>query len=64
MQGAAAGWRMGTVEINGILDMFNYTARWTSDSGALSPDEIADRYTSLLLDGLRAGPLDQETADA
>jgi AcrR family transcriptional regulator len=54
-RGAAAGrWRaVDPVDVRGILGMFNYTARWIHRDGRLSPEQIADRYVDLLLDGLR-----------
>jgi hypothetical protein len=33
--------------------MFNSAARWIRLDGPLGPEEIADRYIGLLLDGLR-----------
>jgi AcrR family transcriptional regulator len=54
-EGAAAGlWReVDDLEVRGILGMFNSAARWMRLDGPLGPEEIADRYIGLLLDGLR-----------
>jgi TetR/AcrR family transcriptional regulator, cholesterol catabolism regulator len=54
-EGAEAGlWRpVEGVEVRGVLGMFNYTARWMRKDGPLTPEQIADRYVDLLLDGLR-----------
>ncbi len=54
-EGSAAGlWRqVDDLEVRGILGMFNSSARWMSLDGPLRPEEIADRYIGLFLDGLR-----------
>jgi AcrR family transcriptional regulator len=56
-QGAAAGlWRqVDDVDVRGILGMFNSAARWLDPHGALTPEEIADRYVDMLLHGLDGG---------
>lgn len=53
--GAQAGlWRhVDGVDVRGVLGMFNYAARWMRADGPMSPEQIADRYVDLLLDGLR-----------
>jgi TetR/AcrR family transcriptional regulator, cholesterol catabolism regulator len=53
--GAAHGhWRpVDSVDIRGILGMFNSAARWLKPDGPLQPEQIADRYIDMLLDGLR-----------
>ena len=60
-EGAEAGlWRpVQGVEVRGVLGMFNYTARWMRKDGPLTPEEIADRYVDLLLDGLRRPAADR-----
>lgn len=58
-EGAAAGsWReVDAIDVRGILGMFNYAARWVRLGGKLTPEQIADRFVDLLLDGLRpTGP--------
>ena len=52
--GAAAGlWReVDGVDIRGILGMLNWSNRWMQPGGALTPEEIADRYVDLIVQGL------------
>jgi TetR/AcrR family transcriptional regulator, cholesterol catabolism regulator len=52
--GAAAGlWReVDGVDIRGILGMLNWSNRWMQPGGALTPEEIADRYVDLIVHGL------------
>lgn len=54
-QGALAGaWRpVTTVELYGVLGIFNSTARWIDPAGPDTPEAVADRYVDLLLTGLR-----------
>lgn len=54
-QGAVAGrWRPVTsVELYGVLGMFNSTARWIDPAGPDAPEAVADRYVDLLMTGLR-----------
>ena len=54
-EGARAGaWRqVDGVDVRAVLGMFNYTARWMRPDGPLTPEQIADRFVDLLLDGLR-----------
>jgi hypothetical protein len=56
-RGADAGsWRrLDSVEVRGILGMINSARRWMDPRGPLSPDEIADRYIALVLDGIGIG---------
>jgi len=42
-----------SLERRGILGLFNHTYLWIEATGALSPEEIAERYIDLVLDGLR-----------
>lgn len=44
--------RVDDVELRAILGMLNSTARWVRAGGDLTPEEIADRYLDLLLDGI------------
>lgn len=37
-----------------LLGLVNYTPQWYSPAGRLSPEQIAERYCDMLLDGLRA----------
>ncbi|MHB1469157.1 MAG: TetR/AcrR family transcriptional regulator, partial [Solirubrobacteraceae bacterium] len=37
-----------------VLGFVNHTPQWYSPSGRLRPEEIAERYCDLLLDGIRA----------
>lgn len=52
--GAESGaWRkVESVEIRGILGMFNTVARWVRPEGSLSTNEIADRFIELILHGI------------
>jgi TetR/AcrR family transcriptional regulator, cholesterol catabolism regulator len=52
--GAVAGlWReVDGVDIRGILGMLNSSARWMQPGGVLTPEEIADRYVDLIVQGL------------
>jgi AcrR family transcriptional regulator len=43
------------VAIKGILGMHNYGYLWIRERGRLTPEEIADVFCDLLLDGLRGG---------
>jgi TetR/AcrR family transcriptional regulator, cholesterol catabolism regulator len=40
----------------GVLGMCNWVAQWYRPGGRLGPDEIADRFADLLLDGLYFAP--------
>jgi AcrR family transcriptional regulator len=40
------------VELRAILGMLNSTARWVRAGGDLGPEEVADRYVDLLIDGI------------
>lgn len=42
------------VELWGVLGIFNSARRWLRPDGPLSPEDIADRYVTMLIDGLRA----------
>ncbi len=47
-------WRsVDAIDVRGVLGIFNSAARWIDPDGPLTPEEIADRYVALLLDGLR-----------
>ena len=56
--GAREGlWRpVDDLDVRAVLGMFNYTARWMRPDGPVPPEEIADRYVALILDGLRDRP--------
>lgn len=41
-----------SVIVNGLLSFANFTFLWYRRRGRLSPEEVADRYAELLLDGL------------
>jgi AcrR family transcriptional regulator len=41
-----------SVIVNGLLTFANFTFLWYRPGGRLTPEEIADRYADLLLDGL------------
>lgn len=43
-----------SLDVRAVLGMFNYTARWMRADGPVSPDDIADRYVDLLLNGLKS----------
>jgi AcrR family transcriptional regulator len=42
--------------VKGILGMLNYTYLWIDPHGKVSPEELADSYADLLLNGLRESP--------
>jgi AcrR family transcriptional regulator len=44
------------IVVKGILGMFNYSYLWFDPKGGLTPEEIADRFTRLLLDGIAVAP--------
>lgn len=52
--GADAGvWRkLDAIDVRGILGMLNSAARWMDPGGPLRPEEIADRYVDLVLNGI------------
>lgn len=54
-RGADAGaWRpLDSTDVRGVLGMINSARRWMNPRGPLSPDDIADRYIALVLDGIR-----------
>jgi AcrR family transcriptional regulator len=54
-EGAARGlWRpVDGIDVRGVLGTFNSAARWLRPDGPLSPEQVADRYVDLFLDGLR-----------
>lgn len=43
------------VAVRGILSMLNMTFSWYKPNRKLTPEMVADRYSALLLDGLRGG---------
>jgi AcrR family transcriptional regulator len=45
-----------TLHVKGILGMFNYTYLWIAPNGRLTPEEIAETFIDLLMDGLRPRP--------
>jgi AcrR family transcriptional regulator len=53
---AGAFKRVDGIVVKGILGMFNYSYLWFDPHGSLSPEEIAERFTRLLLDGIAAPP--------
>lgn len=55
-EGAEAGdFRpLDPIVVMGVLGMHNYSYLWLETDGRLSPEEIADRFCDVLLDGLRA----------
>jgi AcrR family transcriptional regulator len=55
-EGADKGaWRaVDAIDVRAILGMFNYAGRWVKVGGRLTPEEIADRFVDLLLDGLKS----------
>ncbi len=59
--GAKAGqWgQVDGIDVRAVLGMFNYTARWMRSDGPLTPEQIADRFVDLLLDGLKGKPAGQ-----
>jgi len=56
VRGAAPGLSEDAVTLSvlALLGMFNYGHVWYRPDGRCSPDEIADRFIGLFLDGLRA----------
>lgn len=63
VDGAAEGyWRpVDAIDVRGILGMFNYVVRWVKLDGELTPEQIADRYVDMLLEGL-AGSASRDRA--
>lgn len=55
-QGVRAGafQPLDPVVVMGVLGMHNYSYLWLQADGRLTPEEIADRFCDVLLDGLRA----------
>lgn len=55
-EGVAAGVfkSLDPVVAMGVLGMHNYSYLWLQADGRLTPEEIADRFCDVLLDGLRA----------
>jgi AcrR family transcriptional regulator len=45
------------LHVKGILGMLNYTYLWISPDGRLTPEEIAETFVDLLMNGLRPRPL-------
>lgn len=43
------------VVVKGILGMLNYAYLWYREGGRLSPEDVADLFSTTLLDGLRRG---------
>ncbi|MGO8958756.1 MAG: TetR family transcriptional regulator [Streptosporangiaceae bacterium] len=41
------------LQVKGILGMLNYTYLWLDPHGSVSPEELADSFVNLLLNGLR-----------
>jgi AcrR family transcriptional regulator len=54
-QGAeVASWREPTpVLLRGVLGLLNSTYLWIESDGPMPPEEVADQYVELILDGLR-----------
>ncbi len=44
--------RVSSLQVKGILGMLNYTYLWIDPSGKYGPEEIADLFVDLLLNGL------------
>ncbi len=42
------------IAVKGMLGMHNYAYIWIRANGRLSPDEIADEFCSMFLEGLLA----------
>jgi AcrR family transcriptional regulator len=57
-EGADAGafQEVESIVVKGILGMFNYSYLWFDPKGGLSPEEIAERFTRLLLEGIAVSP--------
>jgi len=45
--------RLDPVVVKGILGMHNYSHVWIRGRGRLTPDEIADAFSDVVLDGIR-----------
>lgn len=39
--------------VKGVLGMFNYTYLWFDPNGPTKPDDLADLFLDVLLDGIR-----------
>jgi AcrR family transcriptional regulator len=44
---------VGPLQVKGILGMLNYTYLWLDPHGSVSPEELADSFVDILLNGLR-----------
>ncbi len=42
--------------VKGVLGMHNYSYLWIRQDGRLEPEEVADMFVDILLDGLRGRP--------
>ena len=42
-----------SVVVKGLLGMFNYSYLWFNPTGDLTPDDIADRFSEVLLNGIK-----------
>jgi AcrR family transcriptional regulator len=54
-EGAAAG-EFGALDplaVKGVLGMHNYSYLWIRQNGRLEPEDVADMFVDILLDGLR-----------
>lgn len=48
--------RLDPVVIKGLLGMHNYAYLWVREDGRLTPEEIADHFCDVVLNGVRLGP--------
>ncbi len=57
-EGAAAGDfdELDPLAVKGVLGMHNYAYLWIRPDGRLAPEEVADLFVGILLNGLRASP--------
>ncbi len=44
------------LQVKGILGMLNYTYLWLDPHGSVSPEQLADSFVDLLLNGMRLKP--------
>ncbi|MDX9993319.1 MAG: TetR/AcrR family transcriptional regulator [Anaerolineales bacterium] len=42
--------------VRGLLGVLNWTVTWYRPNGSLSPEQIADHFSAIFLEGIRGGP--------
>jgi hypothetical protein len=49
--------------VKGVLGFYNYAYLWYRPDGAMSPEEIADTFFDVLINGLIAAPAPAPASD-